>query len=200
MGWLASTDAYSHRYDNFVNDFKCVDDVALWDETVEGNVWKTCRYLEQCLKNGITSNPKKFHFAQDNVEYVGFEVTNDPLQPLQAMLDSVRMSLSPTNITGVRFFFGLTNQVSYAFCRIETSAPFKAFLKPLSRFYWDERLQDLFEKAKEEIVSKIEGVGVGVGGRGSRCLMSIGRHIWLQTGLGRGSVFSCYKNTASALN
>ena len=91
MGWLASIDAYSHIYDNFVKDFKdhvkCVDDVALWDETVEGNVWKTCRYLEQCMKNGIILNPKKFHFAQDNMEFVGFEVTNDSVRPLQAMFD-----------------------------------------------------------------------------------------------------------------
>ena len=47
---------------------------------------------------------------------------------------------------------------------IEIIAPFRAFLKPLSRFYWDEMLQDLFEKAKEEIVSKIEGGG-------SRCFL-----------------------------
>ena len=149
----------------FKDHVKSVDDVSLWDETVEGNVWKTCRYLEQCLKNGITSNPKKFHFAQDNVEYVGFEVTNDPLQPLQAMLDSVRMSLSPTNITGVRFFFGLINQVSYAFSMRNNG--------PIQSFYWDERFQDKLSV---------------------KCLMSIGRHIWLQTGLCRGSV------SVSALN
>ena len=160
MGWLASTDAYSHRYDNIVKDFdehvKCVDDVALWDETVEGNFWKTCRYLELCSTNGITFNPKKFHFAQDTVEYLGFEVTNDSVRPSPAMLDSVRKFPTPTNITGVRSFFGLINQVSYSFSMTETMAPFRALLKQSSRFYWDERLQDLFEKAKEEIVRKIE--------------------------------------------
>ena len=110
----------------FKDHVKSVDDVSLWDETVEGNVWKTCRYLEQCLKNGITFNPKMFNFAQENVEYVGFEFTDDSVQPLQAMLYSVRKSPSPTNIMGVRFFSSFVNQVSYAFSMTETMAPFKA--------------------------------------------------------------------------
>ena len=38
----------------------------------------------------------------------------------------------------------------------ETMTPFRALLKQSARFYWDERLQDLFVKAKEEIVRKIE--------------------------------------------
>ena len=41
VGWLASSDAYSKRYDDILRgtkDFvKCIDDVCQWDETLEGS-------------------------------------------------------------------------------------------------------------------------------------------------------------------
>ena len=35
-------------------------------------------------------------------------------------------------------------------------APFRALLKSSAQFYWDDNLQNLFERAKEEIVEKIK--------------------------------------------
>ena len=163
QGHLASGDGYSKRYDEIIKDFgpvaKCIDDVALWDETVEQVFWKTCKYLELCSKNGITFNPTKFQFAQDEVEFLGFDVTNDSVKPSKEMLEAIENFPRPTNITGVRSFFGLINQVSFAFSMSEVMQPFRELLKSSIKFYWDERLQAAFESAKGEIVDKVkEGV------------------------------------------
>ena len=160
MGWLASSDAYSKRYDNILRDtkdfVKCIDDVCQWDETVEGSFWKTCKFLEHCSNNGITFNPEKFVFARDTVEYVGFEITMDSVKPSSSMLKAIKEFPAPTNITKMRSFFGLVNQVSFAFSMKDTMAPFRELLRPSAAFYWDERLQKLFEEAREEIVKKVE--------------------------------------------
>ena len=60
-----------------------MDDVTLlsWDKEVEGNFWKICKHLELCSDNGISFNQKKFAFAQDTNEYVGFEITRDIVNP-----------------------------------------------------------------------------------------------------------------------
>jgi len=160
QGFLASGDGYSHRYDEIVKDFgriaKCIDDVALWGEDVEEIFWKTCRYLELCSRNGITFNPLKFQFAEDSVEFLGFEITKDSVKPSAAMLDAIRHFPVPRNISGVRSFFGLVNQVSYAFSMASVMTPFRALLKSSAEFYWDENLQELFERAKKEIVERIK--------------------------------------------
>ncbi|XP_063448334.1 uncharacterized protein LOC134727870 [Mytilus trossulus] len=94
---------------------KCVDDTLLWSDDIEESFPQACHWLKICGKHGITLNPEKFHFAQDTVEFAGFEITNDSVRPckryLQAMLDFP----TPKNITDVRSWFGLVNQVSYAF-------------------------------------------------------------------------------------
>ena len=184
QGFLASGDGYSHRYDEIVKDFgklaKCIDDVALWGRDLEEIFWKTCKYLELCSKNGITFNPEKFQFGEDNVEFLGFEITKDSVKPSAAMLVAIRKFPVPRNISGVRSFFGLINQVSYAFSMASVMAPFRALLKSSAQFYWDDNLQDLFERAKEEIGEKIKtGVEMFDTGR-TTCLATD----WSRDGVG----------------
>ena len=116
---------------------KCIDDECQWDEMVEGSFWKACKFLEHCSNNGITFNPEKFVFARDKVEYVGFEITMDSVKPASSMLQAIREFPAPTNITQMRSFFGLVNQVSFAFSMKDTMAPFRELLRPSAAFYWD---------------------------------------------------------------
>ena len=159
QGNLASGDAYTHRYDNIVRDFgdiaKGVDDVCLWGKNNQENFHKTCKYVDLCSKNGIVFNPDKFVFCRDEVEFLGFQVTMDSLKPAQQMLQSIREFPTPTDISGIRSFFGLINQVSYAFSMTETMTPFRDLLKPSTPFYWDETLLKLFNDAKTEIIQQI---------------------------------------------
>lgn len=159
QGYLASGDAYTHRYDNIVRDVhdiaKCVDDVCLWSPTTEENFMKTCKYLHLCSTNGIIFNPEKFVFSKDEVDFLGFKVTKDSLKPADHMLQAIKKFPTPTDISGIRSFFGLVNQVSYAFAMTDTMTPFRDLLKPSTPFYWDEALQKLFQDAKSEIIKQI---------------------------------------------
>lgn len=184
QGYLASGDAYTHRYDNIVKDFgdiaKCVDDVCLWGNSEEETFFKTCRYLDLCSKNGIVFNPEKFVFCEDEVEFLGFMITTNSVKPATHMLQSIQDFPVPTDISGVRSFFGLINQVSYAFSMADTMVPFRDLLKPSTPFYWDETLQKLFESAKTEILQQIvNGVNMFDKNR-ITCLATD----WSKTGIG----------------
>ena len=72
-------------------------------------------------------------FARDTVEYVEFEITMDSVKPSS----SIKEFPAPNNITQMRSFFGLVNQVSFAFSIKETMAPFRELLRPSAEFYWD---------------------------------------------------------------
>ena len=64
MGHCSARDAYTKRFDDIIIDvprkFKCVDDVLLYDDSVEGAFWHTFDFLQLCEKNGVTLHPDKF--------------------------------------------------------------------------------------------------------------------------------------------
>ena len=131
-------------------------DSCLWEESIEKAFFSTCRYMEKCSKAGIVFNPKKFVFARDDVDFAGFTVTKDAIKPTKAMLEAIRDFPRPTTLTGARSWFGLINQVSYAFAQTDVMGPFRDLLKRNKKFYWDATLEKLFVESKEEIIRQIE--------------------------------------------
>jgi len=59
------------------------------------------------------------------------------------------------NITDVRAWFGLLNQVAYAFSMAKYMLPFRNLLKPATSFYWNDTLDQLFEESKAAITTEI---------------------------------------------
>lgn len=160
QGYIASGDGYTRRYDEIVsgvqNKTKCVDDVLLWADTLEDSFFQTVEWLDICGRNGITLNPRKFTFGADVVEFAGFEVTPDSVRPCEKYLKAILDFPTPTNVTDVRSWFGLVNQVSYAFSMTEQMLPFRELLKPSVPFVWTDALQCAFDESKAVIASEIE--------------------------------------------
>ena len=160
QGFLASGDAFNARYDSIVTDFKdftkCVDDSLLWSNTLEESFFRTCEYLTLCTNAGVIFNKKKFQFGQEEVDFLGFHITMNSIKPnpeyLQAIIDFPR----PRDITGVRSWFGLIQQVAYAFSDTDVMLPFRNLLKPSTEFVWTQELQNSFERSKDVIVKAVE--------------------------------------------
>ena len=160
QGYIASGDGYSRRFDEIVAEVpdktKCIDDTLLWADDLEHSFFQACSWLDICGKNGITLNPEKFVFGQDTVEFAGFEITLDSVRPCKKYLQAIMDFPTPRNITDIRSWFGLVNQVSYAFSMTARMAPFRQLLKHGAPFHWDNHLNSLFEESKMVIVSEIE--------------------------------------------
>ena len=57
----------------------------------------------------------------------------------------------------MRSWFGLINQVTYAFSQAAIMAPFRELLsKKNNKFYWDETLNHIFEESKTKIINLIK--------------------------------------------
>ena len=61
--------------------------------------------------------------SQEEVEYVGFNITMDSVKPSDTYLQAIRDFPRPRDITGIRSWFGLINQVSYALSQTCSSPP-----------------------------------------------------------------------------
>ena len=62
---------------------------------------------------------------------------------------------TPKNIADIRSWFGLVNQVAYAFSMTARMLPFRDLLKPSTPFRWDDSLNQLFEESKNTICTEI---------------------------------------------
>jgi hypothetical protein len=160
QGYIASGDGYSRRYDEVVADIgnktKCVDDTLLWADTVEESYFQAAQWLDVCGRNGIILNPEKFVFAAPSVDFAGFTITMSDVRPCSRYLEAIRDFPRPRNVTDVRSWFGLVNQVAYAFSMAERMQPFRKLLLHGVRFEWSPELENVFRESKEEIVQEIE--------------------------------------------
>ena len=159
QGYVASGDGYSRRFDEIVSDVpdktKCIDDTLLWATDLEASFHQATKWLDLCGRSGITLNPEKFIFGADTIEFAGFEVTRDSVRPSQKYLCAIKSFPTPQNITDIRSWFGLINQVAYTFSMTERMSPFHSLLKPDTPFQWDDTLQKLFEGSKSVILDEI---------------------------------------------
>ena len=163
--FLSSGDGYNRRFDailsSFVRKERCVDDTIFYDEDLGDHWWRTIDFLSTVGSAGIVLNPAKFQFCQREVNFAGFRITDESIEPLPKYIDAIRSFPTPQNRTDIRSWFGLINQVSsYAQLR-DLMAPFRQFLSPKSKFFWDQKLNEAFLQSKDLIIEAIrEGVRI----------------------------------------
>lgn len=164
QGFLASGDAYTSRYDDIIGQVpryvKKVDDTLLWDSNIESAFWHTWDYLALCAKNGVVFNISKFQFCQEVVQFAGLKVQTDGVSPSDELLSSIANFPTPCNLTDARSWFGLVNQVAWAYSLGSVMQPFRDLLKPNAQFVsGDSTLIHAFQHSKDMIVQLVkEGI------------------------------------------
>ena len=123
--------------------------MMLYYDLEESSFWQSVNWLDVCGHNGVTLNPNKFVFGADNVEFAGFEITLTDVPPCSKYLDTILNFPTPKNRTAIRSWFGLINQVSYAFSMTDRMEPFRKFLKPGTPFVWDNEMEEIFQESKQ---------------------------------------------------
>ena len=176
QGYLAASDAYTRRYDDIIEEvpdkIKVVDDTLLYDNSIESAFWHTWDYISLCYQNGITFNKDKFQFCQDDVEFSGLLLTNNGIRPTEKILSAIKNFPKPTSLTDARSWFGLVNQVAWAYSTSPVMQPFRDLVKPNAKFFWDANLDEIFTKSKDVLIDQVtEGIRK----------FDIGRPTFLQT-------------------
>ena len=160
QGFHGSGDAYTRRFDDITKDetqyLRCVDDGLLYDDDIESSFWHVFDHIKLCADNGVVFNKPKFKFARETVEFAGFDVTMEGYRPSNRIISAIRDFPTPKNTSDVRSWFGIVNQVAYAFAQSRLMQPFKSLLQKKQPFFWNDALEEAFQKSKEEIVRLVE--------------------------------------------
>ena len=109
-----------------------------------------------------------------------FKYQSTLVKPCSKVLQSLKDFPTPSNVTDIRSWSGLVNQVAYAFAVANNMRPFRDLLKPDQPFTWTEHLDYLFRKSTIVIIGRIkQGVEISDQTR-STCIATD----WSQEGLG----------------
>ena len=159
QGFLSSGDGYNRRFEAILADFqrkeRIVDDTLFYDTDIEEHWWRTIKFLTIVGQAGIVLNPAKFQFCSRAVDFAGFHISDERIEPLPKYYNAIMNFPTPTSTTDIRSWFGLINQVgNYAQLREHMEA-FRPFLSPKQKFEWTPELQQAFEASKKAIVDAI---------------------------------------------
>ena len=184
QGFVASGDAYTSRYDDIIKDVprkvKIVDDTLLYDNTIQEAFFAAWDYFSLCANNGIVLNISKFKFCRKTVDFADLSITPTGPVPSEKIMSAIKNFPQPKDITGARSWFGLVNQVAWAYSISPIMEPFRDLIKPNRNFYWDEQLTEIFNSSKQTIIELVkEGIRTFDASRRT-CLQTD----WSQSGIG----------------
>ena len=110
--------------------------------------------MQKCRDRGITVNGAKFKCAQKEVTFCGFRISEKGIEYDPRKIDAIQNFPSPTNVTELRSFLGMSNQLG-GFVRELSMAtnPLRTLLKSRSPFIWTEDHQAAFELTKATLLS-----------------------------------------------
>ena len=160
MGLTSSQDECCSRGDEAIQSIdrveKVVDDILIHSSSPQDNLNTVVTVLNRC-QHGITLNPEKFELLQTSVDYVGYRINSEGVKADPRKLEVIRKFPTPTNITELRLFMGLANQlrrlVGLADQLSKAAEPLRVLMKSRNAFLWTPNHEAAFEETKNVLCS-----------------------------------------------
>ena len=139
MGLRFAGDEYDRRGDmafsGVPNLAKIRDDILTWDTCFSDHVHRVRQVLLRCREHGITLNKRKFVFATTDTSFCGYNLSPAGIAADPAKLRAIAEFPAPTNITELRSFLGLVNQLGDFTADIASRAEaLRGLLRPRNTF------------------------------------------------------------------
>ncbi|NJO52629.1 MAG: hypothetical protein HC840_28105, partial [Leptolyngbyaceae cyanobacterium RM2_2_4] len=159
MGLANSPDIFQERISSIMYDLEYtrqyIDDLlCITKEDFTDHLEKLDAVFERVSKAGLKVNAVKSFFAKGEVEYLGYWITRDGIQPLAKKVEAMLNIAPPTNKKELRRFIGLINYYRDMWIRrSHVLAPLAALTSKTAKWKWGETEQKSFDLMKQ-ILSK----------------------------------------------
>lgn len=154
MGFAATGDAFCRRGDlalqGVMQCVKVVDDILLYDEDYTEHLRRVNEVLARCRAHGITLNAEKFVLAAPKVLFCSYELSQDGIAADPNKVQAIKDFAKPANLTDLRSFMDLTNQLAEFTPIIAcAAAPLRPLMSSKKMFLWTADHDEAFRKVKE---------------------------------------------------
>ena len=156
MGLNSSSDEFCLRTDHVIENvpgsLKIVDDILIpaTEENIDQRIEKV---LSACDQHGIKLSPEKF-LISESVPFAGLIISNKGIYPDPCKLLAIKDFPTPQNITDVRSFLGMVNQLSTFVPNLtNTTGGMRYLLKKDVKFDWSPECEKAFTATKSAIVN-----------------------------------------------
>ena len=85
-----------------------LDNVIVYSRTEEDHLHRLSTVFERFQEHGLKLKPSKCHFLQEEITFLGHQISAAGMKPGNATLKAIAELAPPKNYTGVRSFVGMT--------------------------------------------------------------------------------------------
>ena len=154
MGLCNSPDIFQERMSTLMDGLEFVrtyiDDLLVltkgsWDD----HLTKLEAVLKRLLNAGLKVNARKSFFGQSELEYLGYWISREGIQPITKKVDAIINMAPPTTTRDVRRFVGMVNYYRDMWIRrSDVLAPLTKLCSTKTTFEWRPEQQKAFDMMK----------------------------------------------------
>ena len=158
FGVIHAGDDYSRRvsdiFDSIPNSRRIVEDIAVFSKTYKEHVELVRLLFNRAKEHGVSLNAKKLVYAKSRVKFGGYIIDADGFRPDPDLMKAIRNFPVPGNVTDLRSFFGLCQQVGHFSNKIAAALePLSPLLKKSYTWEWTTTHDDAFKKARDTLAN-----------------------------------------------
>jgi transposase InsO family protein len=159
MGLNASSDEWCYRADlaiaNLEGVHKLVDDILIQAPDRHTLFNRLRQVLQKCREHGITISKRKLQIGE-TIKFAGFIISSKGIEADPNKLAAIHNFPKPTDISSLRSFLGLANQLGQFIPDLaHITANLRSLLQKNTAFTWLKEHDEDFNKCKELLTSKI---------------------------------------------
>ena len=161
MGLCNSPDIFQEKMSELMTDLEFVrtyidDLLCLTKGTFEDHLEKLERVLIRVQRAGLKVNAKKSFFAKAELEYLGYWITREGIQPLPEKVQAILRIETPRNRKELRSFIGIVNYYRDMWIkRSHVLAPLAGLTSTKTKWQWGPQQEAAFKMAKRIIAKEV---------------------------------------------
>ena len=134
-----------------------MDDVCVFGESIDEHDSRVREVLRRMSKAGMTLNSSKCEFSKSAIKFLGHVISASGIKANPDSIQGIRDFSRPQNVTEVRSFLGMANQLSkFTTLLGELSGPLRELLCKNVDWYWGHSQEQSFQDIKAELSRSVE--------------------------------------------
>ena len=130
-----------------------MDDVLIFGKTKEEHDIRLTKALDRIHSAGVTLNREKCLFGQNSIKFLGHVVNKQGISADPDKVVAITQMKAPQNISALRRFLGMVNQLGKFSPRLATiTQPMRELLSKKANWHWGAEQQAAFDATKEELL------------------------------------------------